>query len=269
MTDSMRARIGSNPRVKAVRRRIAEDMLADRERQVRQLTKAVETLGRRHYGDFQVPEEELRLHVGTNPTIANFLAQGVSSSQRVLEVFGESPDGPVLDWGCGTGRTRRWLEAYPGWREHYRGTDVDADAIAWLRAAGVANLEVCRDDPPLPYDGASLNGVFAFSVLTHIPPARHRAWYEELRRVLAPGGRAYLTYQGARILEDAGPDVLVEARREFGADGHAYVELEGHYKDAAFVSESFTREALAGLFEVDSFEPVGYQNMDVVLARAV
>ena len=261
--------MGADPRVGAVVRRLAAGPLTDTERQVEQLTRAVDTLHRRHYGGMPLPPEELRLHVGTNPTVANFLAQGVNSSQRVIELFGEAPEGPILDWGCGTGRTRRWLEHYEGWRASWHGCDVDAEAIAWLREAGVENAEVCADDPPTPYADDRFAGVYAFSVLTHIPAARHRAWYEELHRILRPGGLAYLTYQGRHILDAAGATLPDEARSEFAASGQAYVTRAGHYKDAAFVSEDFTRAALDGLFEVDSFVPAGYQNMDAVTARAV
>jgi SAM-dependent methyltransferase len=140
-------------------------------KQVRQLEHIVAKLAACHYGDIPLPPEELRLHVGTNATVSNFLAQGLNSSRRVLEIFGEDPDGPILDWGCGSGRTARWLQAYLGWRENYVGCDVDVEAIAWLRQVGGFRAEVCGDMPPLPFGAATFFGVFAFSVLTHIPPS--------------------------------------------------------------------------------------------------
>jgi SAM-dependent methyltransferase len=233
------------------------------EREVLQLTQVVKLLAKRHYGDFPMPPENLRLNVGTNTTEANYWAQGVNSSARVLHVFGKQPGGPILDWGCGSGRTLRWLLAYPPWREHYHGTDVDREAIKWLAAQGVKNVLPCGDDPPLPYGTETFAGLFAFSVLTHIPAERHRSWYAELHRVLKKGAVAYLTTLGP-----AGPARLPEkAAAALEAKGHAYIENPGHYKSAAVVSEAYTRRQLEGLFTLEEYKPRGYQNMDSYRVR--
>lgn len=228
----------------------------------------VEVLVRRHYLDLPLPPEELREHVGVNTRAANFMAQGINSSSRVLEIFGEQPAGPVLDWGCGSGRTWRWLMAYPQWRERYRGCDVDGQAVAWLHGlegtAGVtAQVAVCNDLPPLTYADGEFIGLFAFSVLTHIHPHRHRIWYEELHRVLKPGGQAYLTTKGkstARLLSAA-------SQAEFAATNCCFSRCEGHYKDVAVAGEAFTRRALEGLFRVEHYQELGYQDMDAFLIR--
>ncbi|MBX3414318.1 MAG: class I SAM-dependent methyltransferase [Pirellulales bacterium] len=238
------------------------------QREIQQLTSIVDKLLKRHYHQMPLPPEELRLHVGTRTTAANFWAQGLSSSTRVCDIFGAEPAGPVLDWGCGCGRTLRWLLNSPAWREHYRGCDVDAAAIKWLRENTPCPLEVCGDHPPLPYPDATFTGLFAFSVLTHIPPKLHRAWYAEIRRVLRPGGKALLTVQGSDILKNPSnysvPLDMVEA---FGKSGQAYIHHEGHYKDAALVNEEFTRQQLEGLLTVESYKVGGYQNMDQFIVR--
>lgn len=238
-------------------------------REMEQLTRVVTVLAQKHQNNMPLPPEALRLHVGVRPSAANFLAQGSNSSERVLQVFGAAPQKPVLDWGCGSGRTLRWLMAYPVWRANYYGCDVDSEAIAWLKQNGVSNVSVCNDDPPLPYPDATFGGLFAFSVLTHIPAEKHRGWYVELRRVLEPGGLAYLTTQGATVVKDPQYGIPEESRREFFSKGYTYVKSEGHYKDAALVSEEYTRRMLAGLFTVEHYEERGYQNMDAFLIRAV
>jgi SAM-dependent methyltransferase len=230
-----------------------------------QLLVVYRTLNRRHLGNLPLPSEELRMHVGARTSEANFLAQGAASSERVLQYFGTDPEGAILDWGCGTGRTWRWLQMYPAWRDQYHGCDVDHEAIEWLSRAGARNLAICGDRPPLPFPDASFSGMFAFSVLTHIPPPLHREWYEEIRRVLKPSGRAYLTTQGRRIVAD-GRVRPVDAA-SFRRDGFVHVRNEGHYKDAALVSETFTRAALADVLEIVDYKDTGYQNMDVILVR--
>jgi SAM-dependent methyltransferase len=232
----------------------------DARSEARQLGIVVDQLLKRHHNFLALPPDFLRLHVGTQATTANFLAQGANSSGRVLRTFGKSPQRPVLDWGCGSGRTLRWLWEYPAWREQYRGCDVDRDAIEWLRQQGMASVEVCNPTPPLPYPDDAFAGLFAFSVLTHIHPQEHAAWYHEIARVLRPGGLAYLTTQGRSLADRLPPD----ARKQLEAHGFTYVEHEGHCKDAAIASEEFTRAVLAGVpeLELGEYTPRGYQNMD-------
>jgi SAM-dependent methyltransferase len=242
-----------------------DENLEDVRRERDQLIAVVRTINRRHMGNLPLPDEALRLHVGTRTTEANFLAQGAASSERVLKYFGTDPEFPVLDWGCGSGRTWRWLQMYPGWRRAYHGIDVDSEAIQWLRSIGAPNCEVCSDDPPLPYADGRFGGVFAFSVLTHIPPPHHKRWYEELRRVLRPGGRAFLTTQGSRVVADG--RVAQRDSADYHRDGWVHVRHEGHYKDAALVSEEFTRAALDGVLTLIEYKTSGYQNMDLILAE--
>lgn len=245
-----------------------EAALPDQDRDMQQLTMVVETLLKRHYVPLPLPPRELRLHVGTRTTAANYWAQGLSSSSRVMQYFGESPTDPILDWGCGCGRTLRWLLGHEPWREQYRGCDVDGPAVKWLRKQTGCELAICRNKPPLPYEDASLGGLFSFSVLTHIRPEQHRDWYADIRRVLRPGAMALLTVQGSDVLRNPsryrlGMQTLAGLER----DGHAYIQCEGHYKDASLVTEAFTRAQLEDLFTVEEYSTCGYQNMDLLLVR--
>jgi SAM-dependent methyltransferase len=238
---------------------------AELKRERDQLYRVYEMVNRRHFGNVPLPNEALRMRVGARATRANFLAQGANSSERVIATFGIEPDGPVLDWGCGSGRTWRWLQIFPAWRAVYHGCDVDREAVQWLNDRGVSTARVCDDQPPLPWPDGFFKDVFAFSVLTHIPPLRHRVWYEEIRRVLQPGGRALLTTHGRDVVASIPPSA--EVHRSFEENGHAYVVHEGHYKDASLVSEAFTRTALTGLFDLISYQTSGYQNMDIFLVE--
>lgn len=216
----------------------------------------------RHYGGVTEPPPELRGHVGSNDGALNFWSKGIASSELVLEQFGTEPTAPVLDWGCGSGRTLVWLKAYDAWREHYHGCDVDKDAIAWLEQQGEATVAVCGDDPPLPYDDAYFGGLFSFSVLTHIPPEHHRAWWTELRRVLAPGALACVTLQSA-----ADARASADLEDSVSSTGAGHEDRPGHYKHVSVATEQFTREAIGDLLTVEAYRPHGYLNQDLVLAR--
>lgn len=230
---------------------------------------ALEHIISKHFGPLPLPNEELRLHVGAKTTASNFLLQGWQSSRKVLEVFGEEPAGPVLDWGCGTGRTLRWLLDHPVWSENYRGTDVDAVAIEWLKKHGIQNVTVCSDEViSLPYQDTELSGLFSFSVLTHIHPHAFRCWFQEIARVLRPGALAYLTFNGDSITKSKEPHHAATAEA-YRAQGFAWLEHPGNYKSAAFVSHDLIREYADGIFQVDKVIKRDYDTMDVLYARAL
>jgi SAM-dependent methyltransferase len=213
-----------------------------------------------------LPPEELRLHVGTVSSAANFWQQGARSSKCVLEFFGEAPEGPVLDWGCGSGRTINWLSGRGTWSAQYRGCDVDAEAIAWLREQGIANVEVCGDAPPLPYPDNHFAGIFSSSLLTHIPPDRHRQWYAEIARILRPGARAFLTVSGLDGLT-ARRALSETERHSLDRNGWSFTERSGHYKHAAVVTEEFVRREAGLALEMELFQPLGYAPCDVAIVR--
>lgn len=244
---------------------LAERTCAQQARLVQQAEQLGRTLIDRHYGGWEAPPAELRLHVGANDTLVNFWAKGLASSEAVVGVFGTEPEGRVLDWGCGSGRTFLWLRCYDAWQKAYAGCDVDAEAVGWLQSRGVDDVHVCGDLPPLPFPDGSFAGLFGFSVLTHIPPGRHRSWYEEFRRILRPGGVAYVTTHSASEVDKAPAEVKDEYAREGAA---FYVDRRpNHYKDSALVSEAFTRTAVEGLLDVERHEPDGYTAQDAWLLR--
>ena len=215
-----------------------------------------------------LPPPELRMHVGTNTYAGNFWNQGASSSRRVIDIFGEDPGGLVLDWGCGSGRTLNWLHGRGTWAQNYRGCDVDGEAIDWLRQQGMDCVEKCGALPPLPYPDNHFVGLFCFSVLGHIHPDHHRAWYLEIHRVLRPGGRAYITLESDAVI--FGRKSFTEEEKQFYRErGWCYSERDGHYKHAGVTSEGFSRDAVKDLFAVESYRRSGYHHWldDMIITK--
>lgn len=220
-------------------------------------------------GPIPLPPAELRLHVGSRTTTSNFLLQGWQSQKKVRELFGDDPADTVLDWGCGCGRTLRWLMAHPGWVEKYRGTDVDHMAIDWLKERGIDNVSLCTDTRiMLPYEDRSIGGLFSFSVLTHIKPEQFRDWFREIARILKPGALAYLTFNGDTIVTNTPPGHEATAA-EFTANGSVWIEHAGNYKSAAYVSHDLVREAAEGIFTIDKIAARDFSTMDALYARPV
>ncbi len=103
----------------------------------------------------------------------------------------------VLDFGCGCGRTIRWLiEMYPLTR--FYGADVDGKAIEWCARHLAGEFEHSNPEPPLPYPSSFFDVVYCFSVFTHIDERMQDLWLAELNRILKPGGILILTVHGER-----------------------------------------------------------------------
>jgi ubiquinone/menaquinone biosynthesis C-methylase UbiE len=112
--------------------------------------------------------------------------------QRVIEVTAPQPYEYVLDVGCGTGwavfQLRSMLTV-----GRACGIDLSPAMIARARAraTGVANVEFqVGDAENIPYDDARFDAVMCSSSFHHYP--HPVCVLREFRRVLKPGGRAYL-----------------------------------------------------------------------------
>ena len=111
----------------------------------------------------------------------------------------------VLEFGCGSGRVIRHFRYIEGLR--LAGTDANSKPIEWNRKK-LSGIEFDHNElePPLAYPDGSFDLVYALSVFTHIPLEWQRAWLDELRRVLRPGGYLLCTVHGddhsSRQLDD-------------------------------------------------------------------
>jgi SAM-dependent methyltransferase len=120
----------------------------------------------------------------------------------------------LLDIGSGTGRHALFFA-----REGYQAAAIDFSPIAIneLRIMAEGNGLVidghvaAADD--LPFPDCTFDGVLAFGVLYYLPPEAMRKAVTELRRVLKPGGRAFVMIKSNR-----------DSRAVFAEkmDGHQY-----------------------------------------------
>jgi SAM-dependent methyltransferase len=140
-----------------------------------------------------VPPPELWEGWGDTPE--SYLDSGqadVAAMESVLHAagFALSEHGRILDFGCAAGRMLRWC---PPCDEAW-GVDVSAPHIAWCRQnlSPPFSFAVTTTEPRLPFEERHFDLVYAASVFTHIAVGAD-AWILELRRILAPGGLAYVT----------------------------------------------------------------------------
>ena len=110
-----------------------------------------------------------------------------------------------LDLGCASGRViRQFAYQYPEIETY--GCDINRSHIAWCQQYLPDSLMMFQNHsvPSLPLPDESLDMVSAFSVFTHIE-AFETAWLMEIRRVLKPGGFAWVTVHSEGTWADMKP----------------------------------------------------------------
>jgi len=107
----------------------------------------------------------------------------------------------VLDLGCGIGRMIRHLPDHAANAECW-GVDISARHIQWCKwhLSPPLHFATTTTIPHLPFADGYFDLVYAGSVFTHIEDLAD-AWLLEVRRVLSPAGRAYLTLHDEHTIE--------------------------------------------------------------------
>lgn len=105
---------------------------------------------------------------------------------------GSLPGGPVLDLGCGAGRdtdylTRRGVNVVAG--------DLSERLLTMTRRRCWPTAVVQLDLLNLPFADAVFAGVWACASVLHIPSLDHPRSFNEINRVLRPGGVAAISLQ--------------------------------------------------------------------------
>lgn len=141
------------------------------------------------------------------PNHFNFWASGLRDYCEVVEWF-EANNQPLetcLDIGCATGRVIRAFDAQGGIKTY--GCDINRNHVDWIASNLPQRITVFQNHsiPSLPLPDGCLDLVTAFSVFTHIE-AFDTTWLAEIRRVLKPGGIAWLTIHGDRTWREVNPD---------------------------------------------------------------
>lgn len=191
----------------------------------------------------------------------------------------------VLDFGCSSGRVVRVLSAaYP--EVHWTACDPNGPAIGWAKAnlPGV-EFYINPQEPPLPVEQGSLDLVYAISVWSHFAPELGLRWFDEMRRVIRPGGHLVFTTHGVQSVAfyaDGGirpAEQAEEMLRALYTRGWWYAAEFGDEGDwgvvnrawgTAFINPEWILTKLCPLWRVLEFAPGrNLENQDVyVLERA-
>ncbi len=145
-----------------------------------------------------VPPKETWISEKYGQTAEEYLASGRRDVQDMLAILERAgvlleSAGPILEFGCGDGRMIRWLEQWAADREIW-GADIDAGRVLWCKQhlTPPFHFVTTMTVPHLPFEDRFFGFIFAGSVFTHIDDLAD-AWLAELRRVLRPAGRLFIT----------------------------------------------------------------------------
>lgn len=156
----------------------------------------------------------------------------------------------ILDFGCGSGRLLRWWADVSGPQIH--GCDYNRRLVSWCDAhPEFAEVRATELAPPLPYDDASFDFLYALSVFTHLTIDLSDRWFAEIARIVKPGGLFWFTVHG-----ESYTDRLLASERDRFDTGEPIVhfpEIEGTNLCSVF----WPRESIARLL-ADRFEIVGH-----------
>jgi SAM-dependent methyltransferase len=171
-----------------------------------------------------LPAQHLRLCGREFRDHAYFLRSAQAEADRLVEHCGLTKDSALLDIGCGFGRLAIGVLDRVGDIRDYRGVDVSAAAVAWCRrhiGARHASFQFTRLDVRnerynpggeaitrtfrLPFEDGTFDIAYAYSVFSHMELADIERYLAELRRLLRPGGTAFVTL----FVADDVPDVSI------------------------------------------------------------
>lgn len=152
-----------------------------------------------------------------------------------IESVGTSAGVRVLDAGCGTGRMSRYV-ADRGCR--VEGVDLSSNMVAMARRDHGDLVFTVGSLTDLPYPDDQFAGVMLWYSIIHTPPSGQQQIFDEISRVLRPGGHVLVGFQAGEGTRD-----VAQAYRRFGHE----ILLERHLYTADQVAATMLA---AGLSEV-------------------
>jgi SAM-dependent methyltransferase len=221
------------------------------------------------------PPPALRHRVHGDSDLRSFLSvghdaylsiqEGLKTSHAIL-----SADSNVLDFGCGSGRTLLWW-AKSSPRPQLFGTDIDAEAVAWISAHLPITVNVNDFDPPLPYADGAMDVIYSISVLTHLPEEAQDRWLAELRRIVRPGGILLISVHSSEaneLLSTADRTALQEQGILFTRGFNLAPKIFGETYQNTYHSDNYIAKHWGAMFEIVNRIGMGRQDLLVMRKRS-
>jgi len=178
--------------------------------------------------------------------VVGFFFQSIDAAEWLVSFFKKYKtleNLKVLDWGCGPGRIIRHLPHFMDKSCKFYGTDYNKKYIKWSGSnISDVSFSVNQLQPPLQFNDNYFDIIYGISIFTHLSKKMHYAWFDELMRVLKPGGILFITLHGNAFQEK-----LTKSERDDFDKGKLVVKSntkEGHRTFGAFQPPSFVKKLI-------------------------
>ena len=144
-----------------------------------------------------LPEERIQQN-WTGSTGDATLREGYKFYCLVREVAAKyqrdlHPETRMLDFGCGWGRIIRFFLRDIEHR-NLVGCDCYREALEAARQQNKwCEFRLVEPMPPSPFEAASFDVIYLYSVFSHMSEEAHLRWLGEFQRILKPGGLMFVT----------------------------------------------------------------------------
>lgn len=198
-----------------------------------------------------------------------------------------NPDDNIFELGCASGRVLRHFACQETGLTIWA-ADIQLRHVEWIRKFLPERIRVFQNTvlPHLPLENNSQTLIYAFSVFTHIDDFE-LAWLAELRRILVPGGIAYLTIHSERTWQNMNPewplwkglvrekdhipDYEVSAdlfKSPMPAEKTVFWWTTGqNYNTQVFHSDLYIRNTWGRFFSIKEVIPAGHGYQDIVVLQ--
>lgn len=207
-----------------------------------------------------------------------FAAGGGFYQADMIAAALESVDAPLaegqrlLDFGCSSGRVARALAAaYPEIAMH--GCDPNGPAVEWA-SANLPQISFAKseNDPPTPYDDAYFDAAFGVSIWSHYSERLALKWYDEMHRIIKPGGHLISTTHGPQSVAFYGAeglrtsDQLANILDSLYDSGYWYAPEFGEKGDWGVVNSDWGTSFVSAEWMLDNLTPK-WQVVEYATAR--
>jgi len=236
----------------------------------------------------ELPIPPKQLWEGYAETKDEFLQTGKVHMTTMFEILEKDEfkirDGSrILEFGCAAARMLRWFFEKARTCEIW-GTDISAEHIIWCQQnlSPPFHFFTNTTEPHLPFESNYFDFIFAGSVFTHISEL-YDFWYLELKRVLKPHGRLYITIHDRHSIDlfiNRFPDFflsekLIEINKSsqilekdfdmFCVAMFSSVDMRNPKGAMVFYDINYLTNKLSNLFKVRSVWPEAYGCQTAVL----
>lgn len=151
-----------------------------------------------------VPPPDIMIHPGGPENYVNLGRTLVGRMKELLQASGFTlkPGHSILDLGCADAMMLRALEDFAVEGSEVWGVDISGRHIYWCQQnlSPPYRFATTTSLPHLPFEDRFFDLIYAGSVFTHTSDLAE-AWLLELRRVVRPGGRLYLTVHDGHSID--------------------------------------------------------------------